>query len=272
MRIIHISGSMIPSRTANSIQTMKMCQAFASLGHEVTLLCRKNPKNHLLYEEVFKFYNVEKCFEINAFPCPSHNKIRGGWGIIFGWQCHKFISKNSNNIDLIFGRCDYGFSSNLGRTFRIFMKLMYCPQIGYIMLLNINFSVHSPFWGLVVLSEVLRHEYKRLFPELQGSYITVAHSGVDITQHNKSPKPIIPWPGREATLQVGYVGHLYPRKGIGIVIELASRMPNIDFHIVGGKDEDIQHWRNRCHNNNVFFHGFVLLLKRHDIEQCVIYF
>ena len=240
MRIIHISGSMIPSRTANSIQTMKMCQAFASLGHEVTLLCRKNPKNHLLYEEVFKFYNVEKCFEINAFPCPSHNKIRGGWGIIFGWQCHKFISKNSNNIDLIFGRCDYGILPATWADIPYIYEAHVLPSNWLHYAIEHKLFRAQSFLGLVVLSEVLRHEYKRLFPELQGSYITVAHSGVDITQHNKSPKPIIPWPGREATLRVGYVGHLYPRKGIGIVIELASRMPNIDFHIVGGTDEACQ--------------------------------
>lgn len=38
MKIVYISRSIIPSRTANSINVMKMCSMFASLGHEVTLL------------------------------------------------------------------------------------------------------------------------------------------------------------------------------------------------------------------------------------------
>ena len=38
MNILYISNSIIPSRTANSIHVMKMCQAFADNGHEVTLL------------------------------------------------------------------------------------------------------------------------------------------------------------------------------------------------------------------------------------------
>ena len=38
MKIVYISRSIIPSRTANSINVMKMCNAFASLGHEVVLL------------------------------------------------------------------------------------------------------------------------------------------------------------------------------------------------------------------------------------------
>ncbi len=37
MKIVYVSRSIIPSRTANSINVMKMCNAFASLGHEVVL-------------------------------------------------------------------------------------------------------------------------------------------------------------------------------------------------------------------------------------------
>jgi hypothetical protein len=38
MNILYISKSIIPSRSANSIHVMKMCQAFADNGHEVVLL------------------------------------------------------------------------------------------------------------------------------------------------------------------------------------------------------------------------------------------
>ena len=38
LNIVYIARSIIPSRTANSVNVMKMCSAFASLGHKVTLL------------------------------------------------------------------------------------------------------------------------------------------------------------------------------------------------------------------------------------------
>ena len=38
MNLVYISNSIIPSRTANSIHVMKMCQAFADNGHDVVLL------------------------------------------------------------------------------------------------------------------------------------------------------------------------------------------------------------------------------------------
>ena len=48
MRIAFISNSIIPSRTANSIQVIKMCEAFSDQGHEVVLLA---PEMHDKYEK-----------------------------------------------------------------------------------------------------------------------------------------------------------------------------------------------------------------------------
>ena len=41
MRIAFISNSIIPLETANSIQVIKMCEAFSDQGHEVVLLFLK---------------------------------------------------------------------------------------------------------------------------------------------------------------------------------------------------------------------------------------
>jgi hypothetical protein len=38
MKLAYLSNAKIPSREANSIHVMKMCQALGQLGHEVTLL------------------------------------------------------------------------------------------------------------------------------------------------------------------------------------------------------------------------------------------
>lgn len=37
MKIAYLSSSEIPSRSASSVHVMKMCQAFARNGHDVTL-------------------------------------------------------------------------------------------------------------------------------------------------------------------------------------------------------------------------------------------
>ena len=71
MKLVYISDSNIPSRTANSIHVMKMCQAFAKNGHRVILLL---PEQRSRYEhgvdDIFDYYGVEKCFIIKKIFCP----------------------------------------------------------------------------------------------------------------------------------------------------------------------------------------------------------
>ena len=64
MKILYISKSMIPSRTANSIHVMKMCQAFSDNGHEVVLLAPniKN-KSETDLKDVYGYYGVKKILE-----------------------------------------------------------------------------------------------------------------------------------------------------------------------------------------------------------------
>jgi len=65
------------------------------------------------------------------------------------------------------------------------------------------------------------------------------------------------WPGRADAQQVGYTGHLYPGKGMEIIAMLASRVPSMDFHVIGGSDEDIAYWKESTKAPNLYFHGFV---------------
>ena len=76
MKIIYISKSIIPSRTANSIHIMKMCKALSDNGHEVVLLV-PNQKNQ--YEKrvnnVYDYYDVRKNFVIKKL---WHPDLKGG--------------------------------------------------------------------------------------------------------------------------------------------------------------------------------------------------
>ena len=58
MHIYYLSNSLIPSRKANSVQVMKMCQSFSKLGHEVILFCRK-PSDDEIKTDPFEHYGIE---------------------------------------------------------------------------------------------------------------------------------------------------------------------------------------------------------------------
>jgi len=72
LNIVYIARSIIPSRTANSVNVMKMCSAFASLGHKVTLLAPFTKKlEEKGVNDIYEFYGVEKNFEIKKLFSPN---------------------------------------------------------------------------------------------------------------------------------------------------------------------------------------------------------
>jgi len=65
VNIVLISNSVVPAMGADSIQLVKMCSAFASLGHDVSLIV-PNRKEVIEKEadDVFGFYDTEENFRI----------------------------------------------------------------------------------------------------------------------------------------------------------------------------------------------------------------
>ena len=106
--------------------------------------------------------------------------------------------------------------------------------------------------GLVVISEPLRAHYAALFPALSERLLVLPDAA-------DPPGDAVPAAlGDRRRLQVGYVGHLYPGRGIELVEGLAQCCPWADFHVVGGADADVAHWRRRAaEQDNLQVHGFV---------------
>lgn len=249
MKIVYISSSIIPSRWANGIQVMKMCQAFAKNGHNVTLFARKG--KHTCGND-YTYYGVDECFDIKKVPWPP---IKGGGGI-YGWHCFRHLSRMAQP-ELVYGRSIYGTLAAVRLGLPCIYEAHTPPhnRIHYLMEREL-FGARS-FRHLVVISQALKEEYKRLYSWLRDNQIIVAHDGADLLPRQDQLGPVPNWPGREGVLQVGYLGHLYPGKGAEIIVELASRLPDMDFHVIGGTEGDIRHWRSRTNCSNLFFHGFV---------------
>jgi glycosyltransferase involved in cell wall biosynthesis len=250
MRIAYISDALIPSRSANSIHIMKMCQAFARNGHEVVLLA---PDLKHLYEpdvtDIYGYYGVDNCFELKKLTYPNIP----GKSIYYAFTLSYEIKKIKP--DLAYGRFLFGC---------FFAVLQGYPVV---------FESHIPIWENNYLKKfvfkklisntnfikvvVISHSLKRMYLEkgyMNDSSIQVAHDCADEVADFEA---LAHWPGRRGALQVGYMGHLYPGRGVELIVELARRMKDIDFHLVGGTDDDIQCWKSQSVNNNLFFHGHV---------------
>jgi glycosyltransferase involved in cell wall biosynthesis len=115
---------------------------------------------------------------------------------------------------------------------------------------------HPRFAMLVAISQALADDYAAAMPKLAGRPVLVAHDAADPVPNPRSPPS--PWPGRPGAPQLGYVGHLYPGKGMEMVAALAAIMPEADLHAVGGTERDLAAWRARCADlPNVHLHGYV---------------
>lgn len=248
MKITYISDSKISSRKANSIQVMRMCQGFVANGHRVTLLAVRGE----MVRDDYAHYGVDPCFEI--VKCP-HPRVR--WvGSIAHALCALGAVLLRPRPDLFYARYAYNLLAVSPFGIPMVLEVHDVPSRRQVAATLRHLFRRLHFIRLVAISEALAEEYQRVFPELPSSKIVVAHDGADVPQ--VTPECVSTGRrGRSGCLQVGYTGHLYPGRGIDVIFSLAAEMPDVDFHIVGGTDEDIMRWQTVSPGPNLFFHGYV---------------
>ncbi|MCP1716123.1 glycosyltransferase involved in cell wall biosynthesis [Methanocalculus alkaliphilus] len=226
-----------------------MCQAFAQNGHEVVLIVpdwieRREPG----VLNAFDFYGVEKCFEIEYIPLYS---IKGK-GLLFGYQAAR--KALVFDPDLVYGRdvAACFFTSCLKQSI-VFESHAPMNDFFYGSLLKQLLKSHY-LKKLVVITYALKNYYINNY-DIIADKIIVAPDGADPLPNNVVPVNL---PNKAKKLQVGYVGHLYPGKGMEIIRELTPRCHWADFHIIGGFESDIKYWKDKMDNlKNIYFHGYV---------------
>jgi glycosyltransferase involved in cell wall biosynthesis len=245
-----LSHSDIPSRTANSVHVMKMCQAFAKNGHRVTLITHNRKERlELGVQDHFAFYGVECNFKLLKSPWLP---IKGRANLA---ELVAAVRAKVVGTDLIYGRAlrECYFASRLG--------------------LPVVFEAHRPiedrglkarkafarlirrknFLRLVVISDALRLHYLDACPALVDRIVVApdAADPVELTCQSTGKQA-------DGRLQVGYVGNLYPGKGMEIIAKLAPICQWAEFNVIGGNEEDLEVWKRALRDvSNVVFHGYL---------------
>jgi glycosyltransferase involved in cell wall biosynthesis len=245
MRVDYLSYSEVPSRAANSVHVVKMARWMADAGHQVRLYAWGDPA-----QDPFDYYGVPGSFEIIRLPRPR----RRGGGLALALNTLREVRRRGLP-DLFYGR---HLASLLGaKAFRrpLIYEAHSTPGSSPLAFAEGVLFRSRRFERLVVISEALRQEYLRRYPMLEGR-VVVAHDAADLPEDHDS-NGLASWPGRAGALQCGYVGHLYAGRGIDLLMEVARQVPDADFHLVGGSDEDLARWRQQALPPNVVLHGFV---------------
>lgn len=252
MKIVYIASSIVPSRIANSIHVMNICSCLAEMGHDVTILLPKieGDENQA---EIFSFYGLEADFKIEKLYYPSFK----GKTFYYTYAIYKALKRIKP--DYVIGRFVNGCA------------------VASMMGFPITFDSHGPMWEdskisnwffkrmlnqetlkkLTVNSIALKDLYLKsgIFNDTRFNpdNLVVAHNGANVYDLNQK----VELPGRKDSLKVGYFGHLYAGRGIELIIELARRMPDLEYYIVGGEEQDINHWKEQTSLKNLHFLGFV---------------
>ena len=241
MKILYLSASDIPSRTANSIQVMRMCEAFAANGHDTTLIGRQFTPTST--QDVYNYYGVGKNFELALFRCRKAKGI----SLRLLPRLYALLGRYNRKETLIYGRDVYGVSLAVRMGFRAVYEVHAAPYNFLIHRVETALLRHRRLVRLVAISEALRKIYISRFNIADKT--VVCHDAASVP--NDSPNLNFPWPECRNTLQVGYTGQLFRGKGIEIIVACAKELPQYDFHVIGGMDCDIAFWKSKADRKSV---------------------
>jgi glycosyltransferase involved in cell wall biosynthesis len=255
MRILVASGFEASSLKAHAINTVKMAQGFARLGHQVTIVCRRSPEGKVAIAKLAKIYGITEPLRWIQLP----NRIFG-YQIDKHWRFGLFALPVALGMrpDLIYAR-SYVFpwwSSKFGLpTVAECHAHVGCNKEHFLKL--VEATHHRTFYLWVTISHRLVDYYQSLgVPEKKPLVLADA---VDLHLfQRRNPLPPSPYPANSTN--VAYVGHLYDYKGIPTILEAAALLPDVCFHLVGGLPEDIERQKKRAQDlnlNNVTFHGLL---------------
>ena len=253
MELVYLANCVLPSRSANTIQITKMCQAFAQQGHDVSLLVPAHPSREADVEDLYEFYDVEPCFTVYKLARPRLSSVgtflvnyrmgrlaaRMNPDVVYSRSIVASYFASSSGASCVFESHSPVRESRFGRVEDTFFRRL---------------IDHSSFEYLVVISDALKEYYREEYPEI-GDRIVVARDAADSVDDGAEPVALR---GRDDALQVGYVGHLYEGRGMDVIAGLARNHDGAEFHIIGGDPEDVEQWRGRLGNrDNVHFYGFL---------------
>lgn len=245
MKILYQSPSLIPSQTANSVHVMSISDQLSRMGHEVKLLVFKGGLDNKKSDH--EYYGANTSFEIKKFS------VVGRLGKL------KFL------------------------IFSIFNALLFRPDLiitrfvpgAYLFVLfgyQVVLDAHHPVWIGSPWKKILYNLFKknknfRKFTTNSNSLKKIFHeSGMSprcqiSVAHNGSKN----YPLNEKLslktkngINIGYLGSIYKGRGVDLIIKIASRLEDCNFHIAGGSEFEIEEIHRQYKiPQNLFFYGYI---------------
>jgi glycosyltransferase involved in cell wall biosynthesis len=256
VRIVYLADVRFPLERANGIQTFETCYALAARGHEVALVVR--PDTAPTPRDPFAFYGQPPLptFEIVRAPAPPAALRRAAY-VAFAAQVALV-----RRPDVVFTR-DLGMAAWLARLPRTLRAPLVYESHGFAP--EVSRALPQLLGGAPAPSEAkierLERRERRVWHAAEG-YVTITAAlaaelvdrfgdrdrlavvadGVRLPASRRfEPRPLAHPP------VVAYAGHLYPWKGVDVLVEALASLPGVRGLIVGGHpgERDVERVRHR---------------------------
>jgi glycosyltransferase involved in cell wall biosynthesis len=264
MRILIVAPTYLPSRRANTIQIMKMAQALTKLGYDVLVLVPDtHQEGHKKWEVLSPHYGLDYEFDIKWIKVGA--KLRSyDYGVKAVWKFRKV------NADILYTRLPQAAAVASKINIPTIFEVHDIPSGTMGPILFRQFLKGRGANRLVLITHSLRDAIARkITPLPTGPFTIVQPDGVDLMRYEKILAPVnarmslkemnlIKLPINRIT--AGYTGHLYPGRGIELILEIASHIQDITFLVVGGDPPAVTRVKNNVEKKgltNVVLTGFV---------------
>lgn len=248
MKIFYVTNARLPTEKAHGLATVKLCEAFAKQGVEVTVFAPWRLNS--LKADPYEYYGVERNFRIRYLPSIDLLWLPFGKQFFFGLQIVSF-----SIIATLWFLIRYGISGGL-RDAVVFSH-------DHVPLFFVSFFAPRIFYDV--------HDY----PRRTGLYTRVLQRAVGIAVQTKwkvtalardfgiPAGRVVYWPNgtdierfdisvsqREARAKLGlpqdkkvvlYSGSLLPWKGVDTLVAAARSLPgDTAVYIIGGEGRDVE--------------------------------
>jgi glycosyltransferase involved in cell wall biosynthesis len=270
-KIALILGENIPSYWAHSFNVMKMAQGFANIGCQVEVITADSQKSRDFLKSIKNInthYGLSRTIAIQ-YLSPSEKAYHNGQtrhDRIFCKSVLEYVKKEGFDVVYVRGNfvtpyqlVEAGIPAYLEtHSKRSFLRRRTWKR-KYDKIMRL-----ANFKGLVTIHNDLKKENTRL--GVPSKKVLVLEDGVDLQRFEISNEKSL-WKkrlGLDINKQYAvYCGHLYPDKGIEVILKAARRLKykeNLRFLLVGGLSNDRERWEAYCKKyalTNVNFTGFV---------------
>lgn len=269
MNLVYLADVRLPTEKAHGLQIMQMCAAFASNGHEVTLVVPR--RKNAIAETPWTYYGLPKTFRIVSLPVLDLIPFDRWLGNAALWITSLWFAAKARKAvaalkpDLVYSR-DAALAAVVPRGTPFIFEAHDFPS---------KPGLYRRFWArctrIVTVTEGLRRAFLGVgVPE---GRLAVAHDAVDVDkfrvrEDRAQARRALGLP--ETGFLAVYAGHLYPYKGADDLLAAAARLqPGASVLFVGGHPEEVERMKKKASDRGLANAVFIGQVPHARIPLCL---